>query len=446
MLSNQYRDSMSRDGSLVLHGEAEPFMNWVFKFSSRRTVSELAGYVLVWMIFTSAIATLFLNYAGCVSSDLKFVNCLLLVCSMILGGNGPSMSEDGVCPVISFAITIFAFASDVIVISLFINKLTSPQAKVVLSDKCVVKRRNGQLLLQTRFMSMYGHGISDIEVIGCLYYHTVSAEGERFAMMKTLEFTSFPFAGFDCRNVTHLIDENSPLTDETWEDFKGSIEIIVTGFDRMLQQDVYQGRMYNHGDIFFEHEFVNGFVVSPTEVSRDPSKRLTVDIRKLSAVQPVVRESTSEDMAKKEGLEVKRGLMTSLSLDISRSRSIDSVPSVVTPTSQRTPSDDQNVLNQSKTPRRRKRPVTLTKSSTSVSIQEKKHEDTSPFSFFTYIVHVVQSVTLYLWSLASNAIGKSPAKTSRTSFITTNDPSQQMGATAQWLHHKHHHRHKNNLN
>jgi hypothetical protein len=75
-------------------------------------------------------------------------------------------------------------------------------------------------------------------------------------------------------------------------DFQGAIEVAISGVDEMLGTPFSFIHTYIGNDIKIGCDFSRCFIFGPEEVSLDMTKTLTVDIRKLSAFQPLSEDQT----------------------------------------------------------------------------------------------------------------------------------------------------------
>jgi hypothetical protein len=206
------RRKVQSEGSYVVNYEKqEPLINSLIKFASKVRVRALLQIASGWCLTWACILISALSYTGCISEELSYVNGTLLIVSMILGGNGPDIKEAGCCPALSLGCTLLAFVTDVFVVAILISKLQQGKPRLLFSDTCVVKLRDGTLVLQFRYMSPFGHFMTNIRFSCSVYQRTTSIEGENYTSIVPAMLTSSNFGGAYPINVTHIIDESSPL-------------------------------------------------------------------------------------------------------------------------------------------------------------------------------------------------------------------------------------------
>ena len=96
---------------------------------------------------------------------------LLGAVSRLLGGEGPQLQEGPCCPVVSLVTTFVCFAVNVFGVGLVINKFTQPKTKLLVSRTAILKQRDGAFVLQTRYLSAYGHGLTNVTAKISSYVH-----------------------------------------------------------------------------------------------------------------------------------------------------------------------------------------------------------------------------------------------------------------------------------
>ena len=87
---------------------------------------------------------------------------LVMVVSRLLGGEGPALSDNVSCPVISLCTTFVSFGINVVGVGLVINKFTQPKPKILMSQTAVMKQRDGVIVIQARYISAHGHLFTNV--------------------------------------------------------------------------------------------------------------------------------------------------------------------------------------------------------------------------------------------------------------------------------------------
>ena len=243
-----------------------------------------------------------------------YIYCSIIAsyCSLYghIGGNPPDMAESGVCPYISVLMTLSAFLINVMGIGLMVNKMTQPSPKLNLSDKAIVKMRNGLLILQARCVSPYGHYVTDLQVKMVSFLQTTSLEGESYMEIKELKAECSHRGGGIPLNLTHEITRESALFGIDLENFNGWIEVIITGHDRFLGTKVEECMLYGTESIMVGYTFEDCFIKypskaastnSPVEVNMRSFHRVECpESNKISVVRSALRAAKSERESKKE--------------------------------------------------------------------------------------------------------------------------------------------------
>lgn len=277
------------NGFLPLNGFKEPIVNKFLKLCNSAKLKILIEGICIWLIALSVMVGYALVRVGCVDADVTIVNCVLLVFAMIVGGGGPVIKQTGCCPAMSLLATMINFITDSLLLAIFVQRITSPKATIRISDTMLLKMRNNTLLFQLRVMNEFGHALENVVVSASLYRPAVSEEGEDYTEIYPIEFQS----SYVCHapmNVSHFIDDTSPLFGEDLENFRGAIEVSVSGLDSTLGATASRTMVYNSSVLKIGHQFESVFIEGPKEVIDGAAAKLSVNAAKLSSTEPLSDE------------------------------------------------------------------------------------------------------------------------------------------------------------
>ncbi len=133
-------------------------------------------------------------------------------------------------------------------------RLSRPQARVVFSNKLVIRNRNGVPHLQLRVANWRTNLIVDASVRIYLLIAEKTTEGESMRVpldLKLVRDSSPVF--FLTWTIMHAIDEQSPLySEEVVEQLRASgtqMFVMLTGYDQTLGQHVHASANYKLDDI-----------------------------------------------------------------------------------------------------------------------------------------------------------------------------------------------------
>lgn len=266
-------------------------------------------------------------YTGCIDASISPRVLLLGTVSRLLGGEGPQLLDGPCCPAVALVTTTVCFVVNVFGVGLVINKFTQPKTKLLVSRTAVLKQRDGAFVLQARYLSAYGHALTNatakissyvhrcVAICPCslypvqslltlLYLSRKTEEGEGFVEIKLLHAETPYRGGVFPMNVSHEINVQSPLFGLLPEAF--AFEVFISAFDEVLGEVVNASQVYEGGagDVKVAYEFDDCFLVSAATAMADSSKKVVIDAARLSAVKPLgadLLEKLKRDMAVANG-------------------------------------------------------------------------------------------------------------------------------------------------
>ena len=154
-----------------------------------------------------------------------------------------------------------------VITGLMFAKFARPTARVLFSDRAVVRPRDGVSTLQFRIANQRGNKIVDAQMMVVMAFDHTTAEGEgmrAFVPLPMVRERSPMFAlSWTCM---HTIDEASPLHGRGAEWLEAtSAELIVTltGIDDTFNQPVHAQWSYVGAEIFWDHALVDIIITTP---------------------------------------------------------------------------------------------------------------------------------------------------------------------------------------
>mmetsp|Transcript_16926 Transcript_16926/g.25525 ORF Transcript_16926/g.25525 Transcript_16926/m.25525 type:complete len:371 (+) Transcript_16926:100-1212(+) len=265
-----YRTEIRKSGCRVVGSRPLPALTQLTKYMIRNSCCSLLYKALCWILCCAGGITLLLIQTACVPAAIHYWQVYMYALGSLLHSQGPPVKENGVCPAVSFVMVILGIITDACVFSILVNKLTTPQSDIVFSRNIVVKMRNGQLMLQFRQVSPYGHCLTDIAMTCHYYKSVVSLEGESYVKITAMNLECPNFGGAYALNINHIINEDSPLWGEDLTEC-GSFHVTCSAFDCQLQIPVTVDCWFAASSVKVGYDHSSCFIKSPREAISDRS-------------------------------------------------------------------------------------------------------------------------------------------------------------------------------
>ena len=162
------------------------------------------------------------------------------------------------------------------------HKFSLPTVRVLFAEKVAVARMNGKPTLFIRIGNLRSNRILDATIRVALARSEKTEEGQRMYRLIDLELTrSRLFSLARSWSVMHVIDENSPLAQETPESLAAKdaeISVSVTGIDDTWMQTVHASYRYMHHQIAWGQR--------QADVLSESGRTVTLDLRRFHELVP----------------------------------------------------------------------------------------------------------------------------------------------------------------
>jgi inward rectifier potassium channel len=144
---------------------------------------------------------------------------------------------------------------------LIFARFSRPNARLMFADNPVISNHDGKPTLMVRLANERHNIIGNATAKLWLLKNVVTAEGGSFRRFYELPLirSEHPALALSW-TLYHVIDENSPLYEQTAEDLDAtsvSLAVVVSGYDVVAAQTVHARRSYNHAAILFGRSYVD---------------------------------------------------------------------------------------------------------------------------------------------------------------------------------------------
>ncbi len=140
-------------------------------------------------------------------------------------------------------------------------KFSKPTAHVLFTDRCVIHKYEGKKTLFFRVANARDSHIADAGIEASVVLAEESPEGVTMQRIKDIKLVRSKSAIFALSwTVMHIIDEESPLMQFTWEDLvEKNVRIVVslTGIDDWTAQLVHSNHLYKYDEILYNKRFAD---------------------------------------------------------------------------------------------------------------------------------------------------------------------------------------------
>ena len=144
---------------------------------------------------------------------------------------------------------------------LIFARFSRPNARLMFADNPVISNHEGKPTLMVRLANERHNIIGNATAKLWLLKNVVTAEGGSFRRFYELPLmrSEHPALALSW-TLYHIIDEDSPLYEQTAEDLDAtsvSLAVVVSGYDVVAAQTVHARRSYNHAAILFGRSYVD---------------------------------------------------------------------------------------------------------------------------------------------------------------------------------------------
>ena len=144
---------------------------------------------------------------------------------------------------------------------LIFARFSRPNARLMFADNPVISNHEGKPTLMVRLANERHNIIGNATAKLWLLKNVVTAEGGSFRRFYELPLmrSEHPALALSW-TLYHIIDEDSPLYEQTAEDLDAtsvSLAVVVSGYDDVAAQTVHARRSYNHAAILFGRSYVD---------------------------------------------------------------------------------------------------------------------------------------------------------------------------------------------
>lgn len=159
-------------------------------------------------------------------------------------------------------------------------KASRPRASILFSSCMVVGPRHGQNNLSLRVANARGNDVVGASLTITVLLDEITPEGEHMRRLHDLVLVRDVTPLFRLTwSVMHIIDEDSPLYDDDWDNVFGFI-VTLTGYDGTYSQTIYDRHVYQPEDVRHHHRFVD--VLGQTD-----DGRIVLDLDKFHMTDPI---------------------------------------------------------------------------------------------------------------------------------------------------------------
>lgn len=171
-----------------------------------------------------------------------------------------------------------------VITGILFARFSTPRARVLFGKIAIVGNYDGKRCLLFRMANERSTAIVEASIRAYIVRDDKLVNGEFIRRVHdlTLRRSTSPIFALSFL-ATHVIDETSPLygaTPETMRAANSNVVVTFTGIDDSLAASVHARYMWRHGDIVFDHRFVDIF-------RTDDSGKRYLDLGPLHDTEPV---------------------------------------------------------------------------------------------------------------------------------------------------------------
>ena len=138
---------------------------------------------------------------------------------------------------------------------LIFSRFSRPNARLLFADNPVISNHDGKPSLMIRFANERHNVIGNATAKLWLLRNVVTLEGQTHRRFYELPLTRSEHPALALSwTLYHIIDENSPLYEQSAEDLDATsvtLSVVVSGYDVVAAQTVHARRSYDHAAILF---------------------------------------------------------------------------------------------------------------------------------------------------------------------------------------------------
>jgi inward rectifier potassium channel len=144
---------------------------------------------------------------------------------------------------------------------LIFARFSRPNARLLFADNPVISNHDGKPTLMIRLANERHNIIGNATAKLWLLRNVVNVEGASHRRFYELPLVRNEHPALALSwTLFHIIDENSPLHQQSAEDLDAmsvSLSVVVSGYDIVATQTVHARRSYNHADILFGRNYAD---------------------------------------------------------------------------------------------------------------------------------------------------------------------------------------------
>ena len=144
---------------------------------------------------------------------------------------------------------------------LIFARFSRPNARLLFADHPVISNHDGKPTLMIRLANERHNIIGNATAKLWLLRNVVNVEGASHRRFYELPLVRNEHPALALSwTLFHIIDENSPLYQQSAEDLDAmsvSLSVVVSGYDVVAAQTVHARRSYNHADILFGRNYAD---------------------------------------------------------------------------------------------------------------------------------------------------------------------------------------------
>jgi inward rectifier potassium channel len=144
---------------------------------------------------------------------------------------------------------------------LIFARFSRPNARLLFADNPVISNHDGKPTLMIRLANERHNIIGNATAKLWLLRNVVNVEGASHRRFYELPLVRNEHPALALSwTLFHIIDENSPLYQQSAEDLDAmsvSLSVVVSGYDVVAAQTVHARRSYNHADILFGRNYAD---------------------------------------------------------------------------------------------------------------------------------------------------------------------------------------------
>lgn len=163
-------------------------------------------------------------------------------------------------------------------------KFSLPRAKVIFTEKAVINNEGGKLSLKFRMTNKRFNQIVNAQVKAYLLKFEYSDNGSRFRRINDMKLIRSNIPLFSLTiTIQHIIDEQSPFYNETYESLiekQGIVILTITGLDETISQTIHSRHTYTIDDIAWNYKYKDIILT-------DENNEMFIDYKYFNELEPL---------------------------------------------------------------------------------------------------------------------------------------------------------------